>query len=254
MASLDDLLREHGAGAVRFAVWPPDAAAASSPPSPVKIPADWQPLPPLQRPANQLFVGVNYADHVAELPPPWKMTEQPFVFSKLNSSIIGPGEPIRLPKPGASVDYEAELLVVIGERASRLTPENALDHVFGYTIVNDVTERAVQATDNQLTMAKGMDTFCPMGPSIVGTDEIDDPVRARHLDDRQRRGAPALQHEPAGLLRRRPARLADADGHAAARATRSRREPPPASARFATRPCSSRRATSSPSACRASAS
>lgn len=64
---------------------------------------------------------------------------------------------------------------MIGKRASKLTPENALDHVFGYTIVNDVTERAVQATDNQLTMAKGMDTFCPMGPSIVCTDELEDP-------------------------------------------------------------------------------
>jgi len=172
--SLDDLLRAQGGGGVRMGVAEGmrRGVIAAAPDGP---PADWRRVAPLARPANQLFVGVNYADHVAELPSPWKMTEQPFVFSKLNSSIVGPGAPIRLPGAGASVDYEAELMVVIGERASRLTPENALDHVFGYTIVNDVTERVVQATDNQLTMAKGMDTFCPMGPSIVGTDELPDP-------------------------------------------------------------------------------
>jgi 2-keto-4-pentenoate hydratase/2-oxohepta-3-ene-1,7-dioic acid hydratase in catechol pathway len=174
MRSLDDLLRDQGGGAVRMGV-AAGMRGGRIAAEPDEIPAQWRPLAPLQRPANQLFVGVNYRDHVAELPPPWKMTADPFVFSKLNSSIIGPGDPIRLPSDDASVDYEAELLVVIGERASRLTPENALDHVFGYTIVNDVTERAVQATDNQLTMAKGMDTFCPMGPLVVGTDEIEDP-------------------------------------------------------------------------------
>jgi 2-keto-4-pentenoate hydratase/2-oxohepta-3-ene-1,7-dioic acid hydratase in catechol pathway len=172
--SLDEMLRTQGADAIRFAVVAGMRRGQISA-EPDDLPEGWKRLAPLERPANQLFVGVNYADHVAELPPPWKMTEQPFVFSKLNSSIIGPGEPIRLPKPDAHVDYEAELMVVIGERASRLTPENALDHVFGYTIVNDVTERALQATDNQLTWAKGMDTFCPMGPSIMCTDELEDP-------------------------------------------------------------------------------
>jgi 2-keto-4-pentenoate hydratase/2-oxohepta-3-ene-1,7-dioic acid hydratase in catechol pathway len=174
VVSLDEMLRTQGADAIRFAVASGMRRGQISA-EPDDLPADWKRLAPLERPANQLFVGVNYADHVAELPPPWKMTEQPFVFSKLNSSITAPGEPIRLPAPDASVDYEAELLVVMGERASRLTPENALDHVFGYTIVNDVTERALQATDNQLTWAKGMDTFCPMGPSILCTDELEDP-------------------------------------------------------------------------------
>jgi 2-keto-4-pentenoate hydratase/2-oxohepta-3-ene-1,7-dioic acid hydratase in catechol pathway len=173
--SLDDLLRgAGGAGArtrIAMAVRTQVGAGlvVDGPPPGTR----W--LAPLQRPGNQLFVGVNYADHVAELPAPWKMTAEPFVFSKLTSSIIGPGEPIRIPAPDAHVDYEAELLLVIGERAARLTHENALDHVFGYTIVNDVTERAVQATDNQLTMAKGMDTFCPMGPAVVLSDEIPDP-------------------------------------------------------------------------------
>jgi 2-keto-4-pentenoate hydratase/2-oxohepta-3-ene-1,7-dioic acid hydratase in catechol pathway len=166
--SLDDLLRaEHGA-AVREKV----AAAACAD----ALPVGARRLAPLRRPSDQVFVGVNYRDHVAELPPPWKMTEDPFIFSKLNSSIIGPQAEIRVPWEGASVDFEAELMVVIGEPASKLTAANALDHVFGYTVANDVTERKVQATENQLTMAKGMDTFCPMGPTVVLTDEIPDPT------------------------------------------------------------------------------
>lgn len=174
--SLDELLSAQGGAAVSFGISAGirrgDAAATLD-----DLPEGWRRVAPLKRPRNQLFVGVNYADHVAELPPPWKPTEQPFVFSKLCSSIIGPGDPIRLPTPDAHVDYEAELMIVIGERASRLTPDNALEHVFGYTIVNDVTERAIQATDNQLTLAKGLDTFCPIGPSVVGADEIEDPSR-----------------------------------------------------------------------------
>jgi 2-keto-4-pentenoate hydratase/2-oxohepta-3-ene-1,7-dioic acid hydratase in catechol pathway len=173
--SLDDLLRAQGGAAVKAGVAAGIRTQLADASGEEGELLDTRALAPLTRPGKQLFVGVNYADHVAELPPPWKMTEEPFVFSKLSSSIIGPGEPIRLPAPDAKVDYEAELLVIIGERASRLTPENALEHVFGYTIVNDVTERAVQATENQLTMAKGMDSFCPMGPLVVLTDELPDP-------------------------------------------------------------------------------
>jgi 2-keto-4-pentenoate hydratase/2-oxohepta-3-ene-1,7-dioic acid hydratase in catechol pathway len=173
--SLDDLLRARGGTAVRIQLATAARTTVGSGSAIEAPPPDARRLAPLLRPANQMFVGVNYADHVAELPPHYKLTAEPFVFSKLSSSIIAPGEPIRLPAPDAKVDYEAELMLVIGERASRLTPENALDHVFGYTVVNDVTERAVQATDNQLTMAKGMDTFCPMGPSVVLADEIPDP-------------------------------------------------------------------------------
>lgn len=173
--SLDDLLRARGGTSVRIQLAAAVRTTVGSGSAVEAPPPGARRLAPLLRPANQMFVGVNYADHVAELPPHYKLTAEPFVFSKLNSSIIAPGEPIRLPAPDAKVDYEAELMLVIGERASRLTPENALDHVFGYTVVNDVTERAVQATDNQLTMAKGMDTFCPMGPSVVLADEIPDP-------------------------------------------------------------------------------
>jgi 2-keto-4-pentenoate hydratase/2-oxohepta-3-ene-1,7-dioic acid hydratase in catechol pathway len=132
-------------------------------------------LAPLRRPGKQIFVGVNYEDHVAELPPPWKMTEEPFFFSKLQTAIIGPGDAIVLPADDSSVDYEVEMVAVIGKTASKVKADDALDHIFGWTIVNDVTERAIQATDNQLTMAKGVDTFCPLGPAIVLRDELPDP-------------------------------------------------------------------------------
>ena len=132
-------------------------------------------LAPLRHPGKQIFVGVNYEDHVAELPPPWKMTADPFFFSKLQTAIIGPGDAIELPAEDSSVDYEVELVAVIGKTASKVKAEDALDHVFGWTIVNDVTERAIQATDNQLTWSKGIDTFCPLGPAIVLRDELPDP-------------------------------------------------------------------------------
>lgn len=96
MRSLDDLLRTQGGGAVRMAVAAGMRAGRFATEAD-QIPPEWRRLPPLERPANQLFVGVNYRDHVAELPPPWKMTADPFVFSKLNSSIIADGDPIRLP-------------------------------------------------------------------------------------------------------------------------------------------------------------
>jgi 2-keto-4-pentenoate hydratase/2-oxohepta-3-ene-1,7-dioic acid hydratase in catechol pathway len=145
------------------------ASAEGRPPSGAPV------CPPLRAPGKQIFVGVNYADHVAELPPPWKMTQDPFFFSKLQTAIIGHGEPIRIPREDGEIDYEVELLVVVGRRASRISESDALDHVFGYTVVNDVTDRRIQATDNQLTWGKGIDTFCPIGPQIVLTDEIPDP-------------------------------------------------------------------------------
>jgi 2-keto-4-pentenoate hydratase/2-oxohepta-3-ene-1,7-dioic acid hydratase in catechol pathway len=129
---------------------------------------------PLIHPGKQVFVGVNYEDHVDELPPPWKMTEEPFIFLKAPTAIIGPEDPIKIPIEPSSVDYEIELLVVIGKRASKVKAADALDHIWGWTIVNDVTERTIQATDNQLAMGKGVDTFCPMGPEIVLRDELPD--------------------------------------------------------------------------------
>lgn len=135
---------------------------------------DYHLLAPLPDPGKILFSGINYRSHLEENPSAVLPT-YPLFFAKLPSSVIGPGEAISLPEPDSQVDYEVELAVVIGKKTRRATLENALEHVFGYTIVNDVSGRDVQFADNQITTGKGFDTFCPMGPEIVLTDEITDP-------------------------------------------------------------------------------
>jgi 2,4-diketo-3-deoxy-L-fuconate hydrolase len=139
-------------------------------------------LAPLPSPGKLLFCGVNYPGHLEENPGA-VLPETPFFFSKLPSAVVGPEADIVIPAPETDVDYEVELAVVIGRRARNLTRENALEHVFGYTVVNDVSARDVQFKDNQITLGKNPDTFCPMGPSIVLADKLGDAqslrIRAR---------------------------------------------------------------------------
>jgi 2,4-diketo-3-deoxy-L-fuconate hydrolase len=139
-------------------------------------------LAPLPAPGKLLFCGVNYPGHLEENPGA-VLPETPFFFSKLPSAVIGPEAEIVIPSPENEVDYEVELAIVVGRRARRLTRENALDHVFGYTVVNDVSARDVQFKDSQITLGKNPDTFSPMGPAIVMADAIGDPqalgLRAR---------------------------------------------------------------------------
>lgn len=130
-------------------------------------------LAPLPAPGKLLFCGVNYPGHLEENPVA-VLPETPFFFSKLPSAVVGPEADIVLPSPENQVDYEVELAVVIGRRARNVTRENALDHVFGFTVVNDVSARDIQFKDMQITLGKNPDTFCPMGPSIVLADAIDD--------------------------------------------------------------------------------
>lgn len=123
-------------------------------------------------------VGRNYAAHAAELgndlPP------APLLFLKPNTSVIGPDDPIMLPDWTERVEHEAELAVVIGKVTKDVSPERALDQVFGYTVANDVTARDVQSTDLQWTRAKGFDSSCPIGPWIVPGLDVDDlAVRSR---------------------------------------------------------------------------
>ncbi len=123
-------------------------------------------LAPTQ-PINVVCIGKNYADHVREMSGLTGGPSEagvPTVFLKPATSVIGPGDPIRLPAGVGRVDYEAELAVVIGKPARDLTPSNALDHVWGYTAANDVTARDQQKSDGQWTRGKGHDTFCPLGP------------------------------------------------------------------------------------------
>ena len=125
------------------------------------------------RPGKILCSGINYASHKEENPDA-TMPEEPFFFSKLPSAVVGPGEAIRIPTPETKTDYEVELAMVIGRRAKRVSEADALDHVFGWTVLHDVSARDVQFKDLQITLGKNPDTFSPLGPEIVTSDELGD--------------------------------------------------------------------------------
>jgi len=123
-------------------------------------------------PSKVICVGLNYSDHAAEwnLPVP----EEPILFMKPTSAVVGPGEPVVRPSFSRRVDFEAELVVVMGRVARKVRREEALDYVFGYTVGNDVTARDLQKKDGQWTRSKSFDTFCPLGPWIeTGVDASD---------------------------------------------------------------------------------
>jgi 2-keto-4-pentenoate hydratase/2-oxohepta-3-ene-1,7-dioic acid hydratase in catechol pathway len=128
---------------------------------------------PIARPPKITCVGLNYADHAREqgIEPP----TTPIFFLKSANTVIGPGDPIRLPPNTEQPDYEAELAVVIGKGGSRIPQERAWEHVAGYTLLNDVTARDMQHGDKQWFRGKSCDTFAPIGPWIVTADEIADP-------------------------------------------------------------------------------
>jgi 2-keto-4-pentenoate hydratase/2-oxohepta-3-ene-1,7-dioic acid hydratase in catechol pathway len=153
----------------------PRAAGPSLPMSAI------EPEAPLPMPRRNLFcVGRNYRAHAAELAgsvfraDAAKLDEWPIVFTKVPECVIAPGAAIRLPR-GISerIDYEAELAVVIGTGGRDIRASRAMAHVWGYTIVNDVTARDVQMRHSQWDLGKSFDTFCPMGPWLVSADEID---------------------------------------------------------------------------------
>ncbi|MGC4072283.1 MAG: fumarylacetoacetate hydrolase family protein [Nibricoccus sp.] len=123
-----------------------------------------------------ICIGLNYSDHAAEanltVPP------EPIIFMKATSAICGPDDDIEMPRGGAKLDWEVELGVVIGKPAKYVSEAQALDHVAGYCVVNDVSERAFQMEhQGQWTKGKSHDTFGPIGPWLVTTDEIPDPQR-----------------------------------------------------------------------------
>jgi len=128
---------------------------------------------PLANPPRIFAIGLNYRDHAIESG--MEIPTTPVVFFKLTNSIIGPGEAIMLPKNSTKPDYEAEFAFVIGKGGFRIPAAEWRNHVFGYTIVNDVSARDVQFATSQWSMSKSFPTFCPLGPSIVTADEIADP-------------------------------------------------------------------------------
>lgn len=134
---------------------------------------------PLRPRKNVIAIGRNYLEHVREVPGEDSATrpppEHPIVFTKPPTSVIGPEEAIDTSNDSTgSTDYEGELAVVIGRTGKRIAAADAWDHVFGYTVVNDVTARALQRRHVQWLIGKGADTFCPMGPCLVTADEIPD--------------------------------------------------------------------------------
>jgi 2-keto-4-pentenoate hydratase/2-oxohepta-3-ene-1,7-dioic acid hydratase in catechol pathway len=146
-------------------------------------------------PDKIVCVGLNYHDHAAEqgVEPP----AEPLLFAKLANALCGPGDAIVLPPEGGHVDAEAELAVVIGAGGRRIAPDEALDHVAGYTVANDVSARDLQFRDGQWLRAKSFDTFCPLLPTIVPVAELDEADGLRIM---QRVNGDVLQDSSTGEL------------------------------------------------------
>jgi 2-keto-4-pentenoate hydratase/2-oxohepta-3-ene-1,7-dioic acid hydratase in catechol pathway len=158
-------------------------AAAAGAPLPI---AGLQLLAPIPRPSRNVFcVGKNYHEHAKEFAGSGfdssakeVVPEAPVIFTKPSSTVIGPGASIpNYLDPTDSTDYEGELTVIIGRGGRGITKQDALAHVFGYTIINDVTARTLQHKHRQWFIGKGIDGFCPMGPAILTADEMPDPTK-----------------------------------------------------------------------------
>jgi 2-keto-4-pentenoate hydratase/2-oxohepta-3-ene-1,7-dioic acid hydratase in catechol pathway len=133
-------------------------------------PEKW--LPPVI-PGKIICLGLNYYDHAKEAR--MKIPKYPILFSKAVSSLVGHKDPIIPPLGNTKVDYEVELAVIIGKKGKNIEKEDTMDYVCGYTILNDVSERAAQFEDGQWFRGKSFDTFCPLGPYLVTKDEIPNP-------------------------------------------------------------------------------
>jgi 5-carboxymethyl-2-hydroxymuconate isomerase len=140
-------------------------------------------IAPVPRPGKVIAIGLNYHDHAKE--GGMDLPTSPMLFAKFPTSIIGHGDTIEWdPDLTAAVDLEAELGVVIGTTARRVSEADALGHVLGYTCINDVSARDLQFADKQFVRSKSLDTFCPMGPALVTADEIADPGALAIRSDR----------------------------------------------------------------------
>lgn len=140
-------------------------------------------LPP-SSPTKIVCVGRNYADHAKELGN--EVPKEPLIFLKPPSSLIAHGDSIVYPALSQRVDFEGELALVIGKRARHLKAAEAMDYVLGYTCLNDITARDLQKKDGQWTRGKGFDTFCAVGPCLVGRDDVNlDALRVRTIVEGQ---------------------------------------------------------------------
>jgi 2-keto-4-pentenoate hydratase/2-oxohepta-3-ene-1,7-dioic acid hydratase in catechol pathway len=128
---------------------------------------------PILAPPRIFGIGLNYAEHARETK--HETQKSPTVFMVLSSAVTGPGEPVILPKASRKVDYEAELAVVISRPGYQVPAAEAMDYVFGYSIMNDVSARDVQKETTQWSLSKSFPTFAPLGPWVVSKDEVPDP-------------------------------------------------------------------------------
>lgn len=136
--------------------------------------SDVQLRAPVVNPPKIICVGLNYQEHVEE--GGRERPEHPILFSKFQTSIVGPDDPVEWDQSYTSqVDYEVELAVIIGDEARRVDDDEARDYVAGYTVANDVSARDFQSADEQWVRGKSLDTFCPLGPAIVTEDSVRDP-------------------------------------------------------------------------------
>jgi 2-keto-4-pentenoate hydratase/2-oxohepta-3-ene-1,7-dioic acid hydratase in catechol pathway len=146
-------------------------------------------LAPLQNPPRIFCVGLAYRDHAIETHQ--EIPKVPTIFLKLTSALMGPRSTVVLPKLTKQPDYEAEFAFVIGMGGKNISADTWEEHVFGYTIMNDVSARDVQMATTQWSLGKSFDTFAPLGPAIVTKDEVPDP---HALDIRLTIGGEVLQH------------------------------------------------------------
>ena len=195
-----------------------------------KIPLDdVRLLAPVIPRSKVVCVGINYLGHAAEMG--GDVPDEPLIFLKPNTSVIGPGEPILYPSQSTDVHYEGELAVVIGRICRDVSAEDASKVIFGYTVANDVTARDLQAKDGQWARAKGFDTFCPLGPWIETDLDPSNLQVSTALNDETEAGRSHVRHGLLGARDRRvrlelhdaPARRRHPHRHSRRRRTDERR-------------------------------
>ncbi len=156
------------AGVARLRAWLAQNVASAP-----RVTADARVAPPVARPSKIICVGLNYSDHAAETASP--LPPEPMIFAKATTAMCGAFDPIVLPIGAAKADWEVELALVVGQRASCISEESALLHLAGFCIMNDVSERAFQKErGGQFIKGKSCDTFAPFGPFLATTDEVPD--------------------------------------------------------------------------------
>jgi 2-keto-4-pentenoate hydratase/2-oxohepta-3-ene-1,7-dioic acid hydratase in catechol pathway len=155
-------------------------------------------LAPVQ-PGKVVAVARNYAEHAAELGN--TVSEEPLIFIKPSTAVIGPGEAIRVPPGCGRVDYEGELAVVIGRRARKVSEAEAAAHIFGFTCLNDVTAREIQQKEKHFSRAKGLDSFCPIGPHILCSNSLEERTIITRVNGQVRQeGGTSLMVHPISKL------------------------------------------------------